>query len=84
MLQYIGHCNSINDSPFAFCCDCLNNFDLLFPLFCCDCLNAKFVTTMIHIERIMGTLGRIIGKNSENCRIEEKSIFGSGLDPGDV
>ena len=72
MLQFIGHCNSIDDSPFAlFCCDCLNiKFDLSFPLFCCDCLNTKFVRILVHIERIIGTLGRIIGKNSENCRIE--------------
>ena len=57
MPQFIGHCNSIDDSSFA--------------LFCCDCLNTKFVGMMVLIERIMGTLGRIIGKNSENCRREK-------------
>ena len=39
---------------------------------------------MAHIERIIGTLGRTMRKNSENCRIEQlakkkKSIFGSSL-----
>ena len=51
--------------------DCLNiKFNSLFVLFCCDCLSTKFVGIMVHIVRIIGTLGRIMGPSSENCRIE--------------
>ena len=55
------------------------NFIVCIINFYCDCLNGKFVRMMVHIETIIGTLRRIIGKilriAEENNRQRKKKAY---------